>query len=163
MRAPNEGLWDLAGLGTVQYFFQRQPAPIPADLWTVRRVPLLLFLLEKAWGGRLNGLGLHVLSWLTKDADHASAFRAYREGRWLPHIPAVRFEPALDRAIDLSIGLGYAEVTNAGSIRLTDAGRGVVTQLMNYEVFSRERELLASLAGKVTQTEVRAFLKVRRR
>lgn len=151
-----------SALDSVEYSFTRQPAPVPADLRTERRVPLLLVLLDKAWGGRATWTGLHVLNWVIREKTHAEMFAEHRSGRDLPHVPVVRFDPALDRAVDIAIGLGLVEITGT-TIRLTDAGRAALQQVRSHELFQRERDLLATLAGKVTQTEVEQFLAVRTR
>lgn len=152
---------DLVKLLDVAFDFERQPDPVPAALRAERRVPLVLLLVAKSHGAGASWKGLQLLSWVVRDSEHAELLMALREDRDIPDRPVVRFEPALDRALDLATGLGLLEQKASRVFRLTDAGKRVVEELDVSDAFAREREMLGMLAGKVTQKEVARVLEWR--
>lgn len=152
---------DLVELLDVAFDFERQPDPVPAALRPERRVPLVLLLVAKSHGAGASWKGLQLLSWVVRDPEHAELLMELREGRDIPDRPVVRFEPALDRALDLATGLGLLEQKASRVFRLTNAGKRVVEELDGSDAFDREREVLGLLAGKVTQKEVGRVLEWR--
>ncbi len=152
---------DVVELLDVAFDFERQPDPVPAALRPERRVPLVLLLVAKSYGAGASWKGLQLLSWVVRDPEHAELLMALREDRDIPDRPVVRFEPALDRALDLATGLGLLEQRASRVFRLTDAGKRVVEELNASDAFAREREVLGMLAGKVTQKEVGRVLEWR--
>jgi len=145
----------------VPFDFERQPDPVPAALRPERRVPLLLLLVAKSHGAGASWKGLQLLNWAVRDSKHAELLVALREDRDIPDRPVVRFEPALDRALDLATGLGLLEQKASRVFRLTQAGQRLVEQLHSSDAFVREREILQLLQGKVTQKEVGRLLEWR--
>lgn len=144
----------LADLLDVPFDFVRQPVPVPAALQPERRVPLVLLLVAKSHGSGASWKGLQLLNWVVRSPEHAEVLLALREGRDIPDRPVVRIEPALDRALDLAVGLGLLEQRAARVFRLTDEGREVVVALNDSDAFAQEREVLDRLRGKVTRTQV---------
>jgi hypothetical protein len=152
---------DVVELLHVTFDFRRLPDPVPATLRPERRVPLVLLLVAKSHGAGASWKGLQLLSWVIRNPEHAELLMAIREDRDIPDRPVVRFEPALDRALDLAIGLGLLEQKASRVFRLTGAGKRVVEELDGSDAFAREREVLGMLAGKVTQKEVGRVLEWR--
>lgn len=124
-------------------------------------MPLVLLLVAKSHGAGASWKGLQLLNWAVRDPEHAELLMALRKDHDIPDRPVVRFEPALDRALDLATGLGLLEQKASRVFRLTDAGKRVVEELDNSEAFARERETLGLLSGKVTQKEVGRVLEWR--
>jgi len=158
---PADGIDLVQLLDDVAFDFKRQPDPVPAALSPERRVPLVLLLVAKSHGAGASWKGLQLLSWIVRDPEHAELLMALREDRDIPDRPVVRFEPALDRALDLATGLGLLEQKASRVFRLTDAGKRVVEELDGSGAFERERQVLGLLAGKVTQKEVGRVLEWR--
>jgi hypothetical protein len=141
--------------------FARQPTPVASSLRPERRVPLLLLLVAKSHGAGASWKGLQVLSWAIRDARHAELFAALQAHQDIPDRPVVRFEPALDRAADLAIGLGLLELKASRVIRLTEKGHRVVGQIQASDAFGVERARLQRIPGKVTQAQVERILEWR--
>jgi hypothetical protein len=156
-----DGELNLAALLDVPFDFVRLPDPLPASLRPERRVPLVLLLVAKSHGSGASWKGLQLLNWAVRDPRHAEVLLAFREQRDIPDRPVVRFEPALDRALDLAVGLGLLEQKGSRVFRLTEAGRRVIKAIEASDALTREREVLAKLTGKVTQAEVRRMLEWR--
>jgi len=143
--------------------FQEQPDPVPAALRPGRRVPLLLLLVAKSHGAGVDWKTLQLLNWTVRSADHMELLVALQQRSDIPDRPVVRFEPALDRALDLALGLELLEQKTSRSFRLTEAGKSVVKEIENTEAFNLERQLLDQLKRKVTQAEVGRLLEWRDR
>jgi hypothetical protein len=141
--------------------FVRQPDPVAASLRPERRVPLVLLLVAKSHGSGASWKGLQLLNWAVRHPEHAELLVAFQDERDIPDRPVVRFEPVLDRALDLAAGLGLLEQKTSRVFRLTQAGRNAVAEIEASDALLRERELLAALRGKITQTQVRRVLEWR--
>lgn len=148
----------------VPYTFERRPEPLAAALRPTWRVPLLLLLVEKGHGGGTSWKALHVLSWALRHPRHREMLLELRQGFDRPDRALVRIEPALDRAIDLAVALGYLDAARQRrSFRLTRAGREALNAIKASDVFTEERSYLSALRGKVTQSEVEQLLEWRAR
>lgn len=152
---------DLAELLDLPFDFVRQPDPVSATLRADRRVPLLLLLVEKSRSTGAGWKGLQLLNWIVRDPKHAELILALRSGRDIPNRPVVRFEPALDRAIDLALGLGFLEKTKTRNFKLSQVGKNIIAIVIKANAFVRERDILESLRGKMAQNEVDRLLEWR--
>lgn len=143
------------------YVFEQQPDPVPARLRPERRIPLLLLLVAKCHGSKAGWKSLHVLNWAIRDERNIAALGAIRTGRDVPDRPVVRFEPALDRAMDLASGIGFLDKSSARVFKLTDAGKELASAVSASGAFATERALLDKIAGRFTQKETDLVLKWR--
>ena len=142
----------------VAFQFSRLPTPIPASLRPLRRVALLLLLVAKCHGSGASWKALQLLNWVVRDTRHATLLVTLWETGDIPDRPVVRFDPALERAIDLAIGLNLVEVTSTRAIRLTTDGGAALRGIANTPAFENERATLSAIPGKVTRADVeRAF------
>jgi hypothetical protein len=134
---------------------------MPASLRPERRVPLLLILVEKCHGSGASWKSLQLLNWVVRNSEHAKVITALRGGSDVPDKPLVRFEPALDRAIDLAVGLGFLEVKAGRVFKLTAVGRSLLREVHESNAFRFESSVLREISGKVTQKEVVRILEWR--
>jgi hypothetical protein len=148
-------------LREARFEFRAQPEPVPPALRADRRVGLLLLLIAKSHGAGASWKGLQVLSWAVRSPDHTELLLGFATADTSPDRPVVRIEPALDRAIDLAVGLGLVEQKSARVFRLTPAGKDAVKAIEASSAFAVERELLERFKGKVTQREVARLLEWR--
>ena len=152
---------EMQALLDVPFDFERQAEPVAAAVDPRRRLPLTLLLVAKSHGAGASWKGLQLLSWAVRDQRHGDLLVALTQGVDIPDRPIVRIEPALDRAIDLAVGLGLLEQKSARVFRLTEAGRRLVREIENTAAFELERSVLSRLHGKVTQTLVDRLLEWR--
>ncbi|MEU5786189.1 hypothetical protein ABZ754_00480 [Micromonospora purpureochromogenes] len=141
--------------------FVHQPDPVAAGMRPKRRVPLLLLLTAKSRGNRLSWKGVHLLSWAVRSTEHMDLLLTLEAGYDVPDLPIVRIEPAMDRAIDLALGLGFLTALNGRSFQLTPLGVELVREIERSAAFFAEREQLARLRGKLTQIQVERLLEWR--
>jgi hypothetical protein len=152
-----------AFLQDVSFEFRKLPTPIPGGLRPTRRIALLLLLVAKSHGSGASWKGLQLLNWAIRDQRHTELLAALWANRDIPDRPIVRFEPALDRAIDLAVGLHLLEVKASQALRLTDAGRAAVVAVEKTSAFEIERALLERIPGRVTKVDVDRALEWRDR
>lgn len=145
----------------VPFDFRRQPEPVAASMRPARRVPLTLLLVGKCHGAKASWKGLQLLNWATRSRQHMDVLVAIQTHADIPDRPVVRFEPALDRAIDLALGLALLEQPSARVFRLTTQGQALSEALTQSDAFALERELLALLPRKLTQRETDRLLEWR--
>jgi len=147
----------------VPFRFEEQPDPVPAALRPERRVPLLLLLVAKCHGSGASWKVLQLLNWTTRDPRNMELLLSLQEHSDIPDRPVVRFEPALDRALDLAVGLGLLEQKTSRAFRLTPDGKALVGEIEGAGTFEREREILDRYSGKMTTAEADRLLEWRRR
>jgi hypothetical protein len=148
-------------LGDATFTFEPQPEPVPAAMRADRRVVLLLLLVAKSHGAGASWKGLQVLSWAVRTPENTELLVGFTRGDRSPDRPVVRIEPALDRAIDLAVGLELLEQKTSRVFRLTPAGRAAAEVAESSGAFVVERKLLAKFKGKVTQREITRLLEWR--
>jgi hypothetical protein len=132
--------------------FVPRAAPLPADVRTLWRVPLLLLTLGTVRGGRASWTQLHVLSSAIRTEDGGSRLVAALTNQRAPDEPVARFEPGLGAAVSLAVGLGLAAWHQGRRLELTAAGEHAVAELKEQGVFAAEEKLLERVASQVSMT-----------
>ena len=116
------GIVDVRSSLDVGFAFERRPEPLSANLRPERRIPLLLLMIAKGHASGASWKALHVLSWALRHPDHLELLLAVRAGEGRPDRPLVRIEPALDRTIDLALGLQLIGAKERRTYKLTEDG-----------------------------------------
>lgn len=147
----------------VPFEFVRQADPIPASLRPQRRLALLLLLVDKCRSGRASWKALHLLSWTVQSTAHVALVKALRSGEDLPDRPVIRFEPALDRTIDLAQGLGLLRKNRNGTYELTEVGLQSLAEINAAPVLDLEKAALSELGRSFSAAEVARLLEWRSR
>ena len=143
--------------------FTTRADPVSPDFRPERRVAVCLLIVEKSRAGRASWKAMHVLSWALQSPMRAKMLSNLKSGTDLFDTPVVRFEPALDRALDLALGLGFLTRDGVGAFELTDAGRGVLAEVREAGVLEREMTALAAVHGKVSNRDIERLLEWRSR
>lgn len=145
------------------FVFRKRPTAVDPDLRPLRRVTILLLLIDSCRGAVANLEQLHVLDWAVRTESSRTALIEFLMGHRSPESSVVRFDPTLDRAVCLGVGAGLLAVTSKGAntssvpdyrIELTSDGESALADL-NDGLFSVERSFLAALPRKLTQNDVR--------
>jgi hypothetical protein len=141
-----------------RFSFEQRPRPVPADGRPIWRVPYVLLLIRACRQRIATFEQLHVLNWAVRSAGGAEQLGAFLSGEIRAEQPAVRYEPALDRAVALAAGLRMLSFEN-GHWRLTQTGAQVLAQLDDDEtLYRREKELLGVIGSPLSQAAVRRIL-----
>jgi hypothetical protein len=152
--------------------FRERPAPISPDLRPLRRVALLLLMLEKCQGGKASHEQLHVLNWALRDTESQRALLEFLKGDTHPNKPIIRFDPTLDRATLFAEAEGFVTMELVGTkdgeridgqwpgyrVKLLELGKQMTKELSTMaDCFKPERAFLSQLNGKFTQEKVRSL------
>lgn len=151
---------DVYDLLDVPIKFAKLADPISPQYRPERRVALCLLLIDKSWGGRAGWKALHVLNWAVQSVARVDLVLSLRGPDEVLDRPIVRFEPALDRALDLGVGLGLIQRRGL-TYELTDRGRAALEQIRESGAFELEIKALSRIKGKVSGREVEQLLEWR--
>ena len=153
----------LAPILEAHFIFRKRPIAVDPDLRPLRRVTMLLLLIDACRGSVANQEQLHVLDWAVRTPATRSTLIEFLTGQRSPETAIVRFDPTLDRAVCLGVGAKLLAVTakevQAASapdyrIELTPDGRAALAEL-DSSLFAVERAFLTALPRKLTQSDVR--------
>jgi hypothetical protein len=140
------------------FVFHQRPKPVPGVLRPAWRIPTILLLIKKCWGGKASLEQLHVLNWAVRDWRARRIFLLLLDDEINPDEAIVRFEPALNRALDLALGLKLVSWTEAKRLTLTERGEEVIAGIEAEGVLEEEREFLAQIPRPVSQVMIEKFL-----
>lgn len=145
-------------LSEVRGVFQRRARAFPADLHRSWRVPLVLIVVDSCWGHSATRTQLHVLvSALLRPDVRGSLTELLLER--VPDQAPIRFDPALDRAVDLALGFELLAEKETGRIALTDSGTSIVRQIRSEgTVLQGERAAIERLPRPFTHTDATRLL-----
>jgi hypothetical protein len=150
---------ELTKLFEVPFTFVERPQPVPGVLRPGWRIPTVLMLIRKCWGSRASLEQLHVLNWAIRDPAARDTFLGFWRGEVDPDEAVVRYEPALNRAIDLAVGLHLLDWTGARRLALTDEGRELLAEIdQDEDVLAEEKEFLGEFTSPITQAGVQMLL-----
>lgn len=136
------------------FTFQKRPVALPGDLRPDWRLAVLVLILRRCCrNGQSTLRRLHVLNWAIRSARGREAFLRRLSGENYPDEVLVRYEPALNRAIDLARGLGLVTRISGNRVRLTLAGSRLADDVDELkDVLVEEKMFLARIRGQVTET-----------
>lgn len=134
-----------------------RPRLVPSLLVPVWRVPLVVLMVAQCRTARAKREQLVVLNWALRDPVTHAALTAQLAGKRAAQPPAVRYEPALVRAINIAHGLGLLDRQNEW-LTLSDAGRSLAKQIAEAGAYERERTLLADIGRPLPLNAAQATL-----
>jgi len=134
------------------FSFASRPLPVPGDLRISWRLSLILLMLEASRARRASLAKLHVLNYASRSVP--TLF-------W--QMPV---EPAFGRALDFTVGEGFAIWQRASSrsgLELTASGSKAAEAVASRDdLLIEEKAFLAGNAKKITETFVSRLLSVPR-
>jgi hypothetical protein len=140
----------LAGTVEAPLRFESRPAPLPADVRVIWRLPLLLLTLSLARGRRVSWKQLHLLSSGVRTQRGRARFVRALEDEQAPDEPVVRFEPALEAAVALAVGLGFARWVQGRRLEITAHGEQVVAAVREAGAFAMEAQFLEHVGPRLS-------------
>ena len=142
----------------VAYTFQLRPIPLPANLRAELRIALLLLTLDQCHSKRATRKHLHVLNWAIRDFKGKAAFTRVLSGERTPDEAIVRFDPVLDRALDLAIGEKLVFLSG-DTVFVTPKGELLLKEIKRAkDLLLKEKEFLASIGRKLTKQMLDTFV-----
>src|SRR5437588_171584 len=122
--------------------FRERPVPTPAEYRPRWRTALVVLLIDACHGRRASWHQLHVVNWACRSLTNQQAFERLKAGEADLSDSVVRYDPALDRAIDLALFDGLVERRSGEVLGLSPRGLAPVVKLETADVLVLEREFL---------------------
>jgi hypothetical protein len=149
---------EVDALLTKAFSFDERPRPVSADGRPLWRVPYVLLLIRACRQQVATFEQLHVLNWALRSSRGVEQLASYLSGEISLEEPAVRYEPALDRAVALGRGLGLLTF-QAKHWALTKEGSDALERIEDDDqLYKRERKFLAVLDRPLSQAAVQRLL-----
>jgi hypothetical protein len=141
--------------------FRKRPVALPGDLRPDWRLAVLMLILRRCCNNGQSTLRrLHVLNWAIRSSASRDAFLRRLDGENNPDEVLVRYEPALNRAIDLARGLGFMTRVSGNRVRLTLSGSRLADDVDELkDVLVDEKMFLARARGRVTEGAIQKLIK----
>jgi hypothetical protein len=139
--------------------FQVRPVDVRADLrpsWLISVVVLIL----KAcgWSGKSTRQKVHSLAWALLTPRTRTQFKAVLDGSAPPDSLTVRFDPSVNRAIDLASGFGLVTPIGGDRLELTADGAALADRIIGGSLFPMEIGFLTEIKRKVSEANVARVL-----
>lgn len=143
----------------VPIIFRQRPVSVPGDLRPIWRICLLIILLRKCCiGGKSSLRRLHVLNWAVRSPSVSTTLINAINGAFPPDAVIIRIEPALNRAIDLSIGEGLVHRGTKDRIELTSKGKEFADTILDTKlVLEQEKRFVEQVGYSVSEKFVKAM------
>lgn len=150
----------LEQLGGVRIRFASQPSALQADLRPVWRLTILLLILHKCCRNHRSSLQkLHVLNWAIRQPDARRTLLGVLDGEEHPDVAIVRFDPALNRALDLARAEMLIESVGDGKFQITAKGQALAEAVLSDPDCMRdEKQFLVEIGNRLTETRVTKLL-----
>ena len=142
----------------MQATFSRRARSMPTGLRRTWRIPLILELVDSCRNHEATELQVHLLSRLLHRSATRERLRSIVDNGLSVDNAIVRFDPALQRGLDLLVGSGHLERTSTGRFRTTTAGRSVLAEIRAADAFAEERAAISTLRRKFTHTDALRIL-----
>ena len=147
--------------------FHARPKSVPGDLRISWRLSMTLLALHYCRRKRASFTKLHVLNGSLRSRLARERLIRFLEGDVTVDTCTIRIEPAFSRSLDLLVGKGLAEWLVASarlSVQMTAQGMDLAKLIdASEEVFSEEKEFLATIGRRVTEQLVQSMVSAGRR
>ncbi len=142
------------------FHFSSQPVALSADLRPLWRLTLLLLILHRCCRQSRSSLKkLHVLNWALRQPESRRVFLSVIKGSVRPDDAIVRFDPALNRALDLARGEKLIDQVSVDRYQITPKGQRFAEEVFeDPECMKIEKWFLDEVAGQVTETAITKLL-----
>ncbi len=150
----------LAELGGAAFRFTPRPVALPPDLRPLWRLSLLVLLFHRASRqGRASLKKLHVLNWALRQPESRATLLDVLRGRARPDRAIVRFDPALNRALDLAKGEKLVEQIAGDKFQITAKGRQLAEEVLkDPECMKTEKWFLDEVSSEITEARINRLL-----
>jgi hypothetical protein len=122
-------------------------------------VPVVVLLISYCYRQQATHEQLHVLGWAVRTSESAESLAGFLNGLIPAERAVVRHDPALDRATGYARGFGLIDWKTRYWV-LQQAGRDLLDAITTDDaLLVREKQLLAALPKRLTQTAVEGLLR----
>lgn len=134
--------------------FKKKPIPIPAEYRPMYQIAIIVLILYNCCRSNTSSLlKLHLLSWSVFSLKNMAYLSFFLRSNYAGQKPTWKIDPALNRALILSIADGFCEITSNKKYKLTPKGIGFANILnSDNELLSVEKDFFKKI-GKQGLTE----------
>lgn len=134
--------------------FSKKPIPIPAEYRPMYQIAIIVLILYNCCRANTSSLlKLHLLSWSVFSNKNMDYFYFYLRSNCAGTKPTWKIDPALNRALILSIADGFCEITSSKKYKLTAKGIRFINILnSDDELLTDEKDFFKKI-GKQRLTE----------
>ena len=135
------------------FIFSKRPVPIPADLRPGWRIGIILLLLIKCCRQQRSSFArLHVLNWGIRTRQSQEQLIQAVEGNLSLNAVLVRYEPSLNRAVDLAIGEQLVNQVSGDHLELTALGLQMANNIDNrQDAYIQEKQFMNCIGKRLTE------------
>ena len=138
--------------------FDAKPDAIPFNYRISYKITLLCMIIKLCCGRRgCSLIKLHIIATAISDLEYKKKLEKYFE----THIQnefVVRFEPALNRALEFALADGFIVQQANGTYKLTNKGREFATKIISDNtIFLYEKSVLEGIGDDLTEEKIRAI------
>jgi hypothetical protein len=139
--------------------FRERPVPVRGSDRVSWRLAALVLVLRRCRGKQTAVAAVHVLMWAIGSARTRASFLAWWAGRRTAVTKTFRFDPQVERTVDLALGSGLITTQSSGRLRLTDHGAALADALLaDDSLLTTEKAFLEELPPSIPETEIRRRL-----
>jgi hypothetical protein len=144
----------------VHFRLRRVPQAIPADMRPKWRIAILLLILAHGSRGAAASLQkIQALSWIVRLPEQWSNFSDAVEGKRGTKNLVIRYDPAMNRAIEYAIAEGLVSIVESGRIACLPKGKTIAQKIAEEsEAFRDEITFLSSIRKHVSEDAVSRLL-----
>lgn len=145
-----------------KFRFRKQPVALPPDLRPAWRITVLLLVLTRCCRQGRSGLTrIHVLNWAMRTPQSRQLFLDVLEGAVRPDAAIVRFDPSLNRAIDVASGEKLLQRLSNKTFQITATGIALTEEVLADDTLMRtEKWFLGEVGHRATEKWIEKLLKV---
>lgn len=146
----------------VSFTFQVRPTSVPPDLRPEWRMSLLTVILATNCRGKRSSVArIHVLNWSLRNTRYQTKLLDFLKGNITGRDVIIRYEPEVNRALDLAIGEGLVVRLSGDRVRLAKRGVALVNDIESYEdCLTEERDFLERVGKSLTEQKVEDLIRV---
>lgn len=148
---------------SADFVFRARPTSLPPELRPDWRISVLLLILKiTGRAGKASLKKLHVLGWVIRHQSERDAFLQVIAGEVPADSLMIRFDPALNRAVEFAVGsklLAFERLSSGGlNIVLTERGKDSAARIAElHDCLVSEKSFLHRV-GKISEAKVENIL-----
>lgn len=126
------------------FTFQNTKTPVPADIRPMWRVSIIIIILKvSSKSNRASINKLHFLSSILRSREKMEIFLDVFNNNLHSSNLVVRFDPTLNRAVEIARAEGFVQIESGKTVSMTDKGQEFANKIINdTELFVVEKNYL---------------------
>lgn len=139
--------------------FDAKPDAIPFNYRISYKISLLCMIIKVCCGRRgCSLIKMHIIATAVSDLEYKRKLEKYLKTN-IDNNFVVRFEPAVNRALEYALADEFMIQQANGAYKLTDKGKGLTSKILEDKtIFLHEKSVLEEIHNDLTEEKIRALL-----